>query len=191
MIRTYIILFWTKYFDLSIESHINKSLSQMKCLSTNCAVTSDRAYLPFSNALIFHWRDIDIEDMPAIRRSDQLWTLHNLEAPTYTRFLPDHNLYFNITSSYRTDSDIYVPYGRIVKTNQTINHSINEMNFNNKSKLIFWFVSNCVTPGKRELYVQELNRFIPIDIYGKCGQYSCDPPKSEQYFRKIAKNDLI
>ncbi len=66
--------------------------------------------------------------MPAIRRSDQLWALHNSEALTYTRFLSGHN----ITSSYRTDSDIYVPYGRIVKTNQTINHSINEINFNNK-----------------------------------------------------------
>ncbi len=71
--------------------------------------------------------------MPAIRRSDQLWALHNSEALTYTRFLSGHN----ITSSYRTDSDIYVPYGRIVKTNQTINHSINKINFNNKWKLVF------------------------------------------------------
>jgi len=150
-------------------------------------VTSDRAYLPFSNALLFHWRDLDISDMPSIRRSDQLWILYNLEAPTYTHLLFDDNLYFNITSSYRTDSDIYVPYGRIVKRNKTISNYVNKIDFSGKSKLVVWFVSNCETPGKRELYAQQLNQFIKIDIYGKCGQYSCDPPRSEQCFEKVAK----
>lgn len=38
-----------------------------------------------------------------------------------------------------------------------------------KKGLVVWFVSRCTTPNKRELFVQELAKYIPIDIYGKCG----------------------
>lgn len=42
--------------------------------------------------------------------------------------------------------------------------------------------SHCKTPGRREAYVHELNRFIPVDIWGACGpggpDLSC--PRNEQ-----------
>ena len=37
-----------------------------------------------------------------------------------------------------------------------------------KKKLIFWLVSDCETDNKREEYAKTLNKFIPVDIYGKC-----------------------
>jgi alpha-1,3-fucosyltransferase len=42
-----------------------------------------------------------------------------------------------------------------------------------KNKLIVWPVSHCKTEGKRENYVEELKKFIPVDIYGKCGDNNC------------------
>ncbi len=36
-----------------------------------------------------------------------------------------------------------------------------------------WVVSNCDTNSDRELYVQQFQEFIDVDIYGKCGPFEC------------------
>ena len=33
-----------------------------------------------------------------------------------------------------------------------------------------WFVSHCKTDGMREKYIAELSKYIPIDIFGRCGK---------------------
>lgn len=43
-----------------------------------------------------------------------------------------------------------------------------------KTKLVSWFVSHCETQSKRSLYVDQLRRFIPVDVYGQCGYLRCD-----------------
>ena len=47
----------------------------------------------------------------------------------------------------------------------------------NKKGFAFWAVSHCETPSRREAYVKELRKYIPIDIYGKCGDYFEDSEK--------------
>ena len=32
-----------------------------------------------------------------------------------------------------------------------------------------WIVSHCKTPSKREEYMTKLAEYIPVDIFGKCG----------------------
>ena len=32
-----------------------------------------------------------------------------------------------------------------------------------------WLVSNCKTDSHRELYVKELQKHVPVDVFGKCG----------------------
>lgn len=39
-----------------------------------------------------------------------------------------------------------------------------------KKKLAAWFVSNCRTASRREDFVSELEKYVPIDIYGGCGE---------------------
>ena len=41
-----------------------------------------------------------------------------------------------------------------------------------KSKLAFWVASHCPTLNRRDDYVMALQRFVPVDIYGKCGNLS-------------------
>ena len=37
-----------------------------------------------------------------------------------------------------------------------------------------WYVSHCNTNSKREKYIEELTKYLPIDIYGACGrQFVC------------------
>ena len=40
----------------------------------------------------------------------------------------------------------------------------------NRTKGIAWLVSNCHPESKRELFVESLQRHIPVDVYGKCGE---------------------
>ncbi|CAG2161810.1 unnamed protein product [Oppiella nova] len=145
-------------------------------------VTSNRVYLPHAKALVFHWRDIST--LPDYRLPDQLWTLYNMEAPTNT----PQNLWptseFNLTASYRMDSDIYVPYGLVDKRREAFNLNID---VHNKSKMVAWFVSDCDTPGHREWYVEELAKYIQVNVYGKCGNYTCEPRRSPRCWERVAK----
>ena len=45
--------------------------------------------------------------------------------------------------------------------------------FRSKKKLAVWLVSDCETFSEREKYVAEMQKYIDIDIYGKCGPLSC------------------
>ena len=40
---------------------------------------------------------------------------------------------------------------------------------------MIWIVSHCNTQSKKEDYMKKLNKYIPVDIFGKCGNRTkCD-----------------
>ena len=47
-----------------------------------------------------------------------------------------------------------------------------------RPKLVVWFASHCPTQSRREDYVKELQKYIPVDVYGACGDLTC--PKSQR-----------
>ena len=185
---SHIITFWTKYFGASLkESAVeeNYSLNHLNCSYKNCWVTSNRALASVSEAFIFHWRDFDPDDLPPIRRRDQYWVLHNLEAPTHSKYLFGDDIYFNLTSSYRFDSDMHNPYGQIIKRPKPLPENFLSLNhkdkiIGNKTKQAVWFVSNCKTPGNREAFVKELKKYMQVDVYGACGPHKCGPSRSSK-----------
>jgi len=79
---------------------------------------------------------------------------------------------FNITITYRRDADVFAPYG-MLKFNPTGSQGINLTEFAlNKTKTALWVTSNCdqtVTKSRLE-YVKELQRYVDVDIFGKCGK---------------------
>ena len=84
------------------------------------------------------------------------------------------NDFFNLTMTYRRDSDVFMPYGRIVEQPQSGDN--NYQRHKNKTELISWLVSNCNTRSKREVLVEELRKYLPgdkIHVYGKCGSMKC------------------
>jgi hypothetical protein len=36
---------------------------------------------------------------------------------------------------------------------------------------VAWMVSNCGTHSERENFVEQLQHFIPVDVYGACGHF--------------------
>ncbi|ODN00831.1 Alpha-(1,3)-fucosyltransferase C [Orchesella cincta] len=187
-----IILFWTTYFwgdQREAWDKPNVTLAYPSCF-TNCRIVTDRSYLGVSDAVIFHSRDLRLDDLPKVHPQNQIWVYLQQESPLYTHEnLKDYSGIFNWTMSYRRDSDIYHPYKRIHsinskdKTNESYN--FNEI-MKPKKKLVAWIVSNCQTEGKREDYVEELEKFISVDIYGSCGDFSCGQ-KGEACFEDIGQ----
>ncbi|XP_055880072.1 alpha-(1,3)-fucosyltransferase C-like isoform X3 [Biomphalaria glabrata] len=82
---------------------------------------------------------------------------------------------FNWTFTYRTDSDIFAPSTLLAWRHHSL--LLTDAQYlelaRNKTKMAAWFVSNCDTPSQREQYVQVLQKYIEVDIYGKCGNLSC------------------
>jgi hypothetical protein len=54
-----------------------------------------------------------------------------------------------------------------------------------KSKLALWFVSHCSTSSKREIYVNNLKKFLNITIYGTCNKMPCDKSCENQAIGNI------
>ena len=169
------ILLWTKYFGGNQWTQLK--LNEWNCSYSNCLLTDDRRYLDNSDAVLFHWRDIDTKDIPQRHRSDQKWVLYNWEPPHYTFEEVIKPLIKDIDwwMTYRRDSDIYVPYGSVQKCDRKWN---NEDLFDKKTKSVAWIVSNCLTPGNREGFVKELATHIDVDIFGYCGQQKCKRDES-------------
>ncbi|XP_055943453.1 alpha-(1,3)-fucosyltransferase C-like [Argiope bruennichi] len=179
MQSTKTILFWTKFFG---ESNFVPSYSNLNCpKSPKCFVTFDRKYLNKSDAVVFHLRDINLNDMPILRIPHQIWILLHHEAPphTPTNILEQMNGIFNWTATYRLDSDINL--SPIVRKKKKGTKEVKYF-IQNKKKMIAWLVSNCKTPSNREGYVLELQKTVPVDIFGTCGSYTCLPKMSDECY---------
>lgn len=97
--------------------------------------------------------------------------------------------------TYRWDSDVVAPYGYVRPIgNVPLHPSKHQMKFylsNNlkgknyakgKTKMAVWFVSNCKTVlSSRNELVNELKKYIAIDVYGTCGNMTCPKKQDESY----------
>ena len=100
-----------------------------------------------------------------------------MEAPPYSKTVPKYFKYkFNWTLSYRRDSDVPVFYGEVKTQNRDdyrFNKTSSDISFtagNDNKMLAAWMISKCRSVhSKRWEYVNELRKYIPIDIFGRCG----------------------
>ena len=90
--------------------------------------------------------------------------------------------FFNLTSTFRSDSDFLLPYFHTqVRDSPCENCLPNSTTvIFNKTKLMVWIVSNCKTQSKREEYMDELSKYIKVDVFGKCGNSTPDCPRMQR-----------
>lgn len=110
------ILYWTQYF----QEPKDLSSSLIACQNFKCVCTNDRNYLDVSSAVLFHARDFYFIDRPKIKRRGQKFVFASHESPQLT-FVPLQQIpmeFFDWTMTYRSDSDVYCPYGYFDKLDQ-------------------------------------------------------------------------
>ncbi|CAH2283140.1 galactoside 3(4)-L-fucosyltransferase-like [Pelobates cultripes] len=128
-------------------------------------MTADRNLYDVADAVVMHHVDImyDKKSLPQKPRPYfQRWVWFNLEPPLIITNLYFLDNLFNLTMTFRQDSDIYIPYGRSETLKKPQNFTIPA-----KSKLISWVVSKLYTGSPREIYYEELKKHIQIDMYGQ------------------------
>ncbi|XP_072135493.1 4-galactosyl-N-acetylglucosaminide 3-alpha-L-fucosyltransferase 9-like [Mobula birostris] len=161
-----IVLIWLWPFGQTFE--LNSCESEFNIC--DCRLTVDKNLYNKSHAVLIHHRDInaDLSNLPIQPRPIfQKWVWMNLESPTHTPKKTELDRLFNLTLTYRRDSDIPVPYGSL-----SINKVPPAFELPSKSSLVCWIVSNWNSEHARVRYYNELYKYVEINTYGQAfGEY--------------------
>ena len=148
---------------------------QLTSCPVNCTLVTSRENLSVFDAVIFNAVGYPM-NRPPKKVPGQVWIFFTIESPYYSSDYKFNSTEWrnkiNWTMAYRSDSDIWYPYGRISQKEKSSKITFTEVT-KTKTKLAAWFVSNCKTPSSREKYVQELNKTLPVDVYGACRNKRC------------------
>ncbi|XP_041361779.1 glycoprotein 3-alpha-L-fucosyltransferase A-like [Gigantopelta aegis] len=143
----------------------------------------------FASAVIFYATNYP-KDLP-IKKVGQVWIYFTLESPYFSQDTQFRNIEWrdkiNWTMTYRRDSDIWYPYGRVSTRDSPANIDYLPA-ARNKTKQVAWFVSHCTTPSRRQNYVKELRKYISVDTYGACGDLRCLPEGSTKCFDMLSRH---
>ncbi|KAM7413037.1 hypothetical protein PAMA_020425 [Pampus argenteus] len=147
-----------------------------------CTLTDDPGAYPQAEAVIIHHRDIvtgTAKLPPEPRPRAQKWIWMNYESPAHTRGLWRFEGLFNLTMSYRTDSDIFLPYGYLIPRVPTAEGSpdrnVQPLRGPSRSdrprpRLVAWVVSNWSESHARVAFYYQLRRYVQVDVFGRAGR---------------------
>ena len=149
--------------------------------------TQNVTYEPFgADAVLIQINKLLTLKYPPLKRAGQVFVAVEREATPRTKIpLQNFEYVFNWTMTFRQDSDIFYPYGRIVDRVGTPPTKDYSAIYKKKKKPIVWFVSHCRTKIGREEYAEELRKYIDIDIVGKCGSDICFRHDAKECFPKF------
>jgi len=165
------------------------------CPHQNCHLTANKQLLPHIHhysALLFHTWKLFAKDVliPHERSSLQKYIMFSLEPASHCAYLNpwEENAltnFFNTTFSFRKDSDIYTPYGRILGKENNPGLEVSELQeeyvnsafysdlkekLSTKTGRALWLGSHCETDSAREDYIEELDKHFNITIIGACAK---------------------
>jgi alpha-1,3-fucosyltransferase len=193
---------------------------KQNCPVNRCEIVTNRAQRSIENydaiIVVFHDElitpyELKMPEFPNGRNPKQRLIFLTQEPPTsLKRYYNTSQLteFFNWTMTYRMDSDIPLLYGRILpketapRTPQEImryremaknisSSSWLKSELRNKTKTIAWMVSHCQTHSQREAYVEELRKYIDVDIYGTCGNGKFSCPRHGMFYSEPRCNKAI
>lgn len=165
------ILLWNTYMGdegFMYGLGLRDPLIKHRCPIDNCEITNDKSKLNESEFVLVHLRD-RIDKIPKTRYKNQRWIAVIYESPENTPSLSKYNGIFNLTSTYQLDSDFTYDNFSPIKWELNSNFDINKNFLINKKKTAAAVISNCRSKYRLK-YINELKRFIDVDVFGKCGK---------------------
>ncbi|CAK5123786.1 unnamed protein product [Meloidogyne enterolobii] len=112
--------------------------------------------------------------------SNQIYALFNLESPyNFNSDAYPSKDFFNLTISYlaQDKNNLHAPYGALHKIDKKLKTEdiwTETEKVRKKTKLAIAIISNCNAISARDLYIQELSKYINLTLYGNCYNKSCD-----------------
>ena len=176
--KPFVILVYTQFFGTKEWIKITDDCSSPEIPRNSCRkdmvdLTYDKKRYAESEFVIFHSMDMPgVDHLKTIMKnksSSQFWIYFSHEGPMVTPDTRPLNGIFDLTMTYRSDSDFSWPYGsyREIPFEKT-----SQLDFSvGKDKLVSWMVSNC-NSLLRKSFVHELQKYITVDVFGRCsGQF--------------------
>lgn len=184
----------TSGFGFGYKPFVQHRCEVSDCILFDNATLSVWQPLESYDAIIVNMHELWLTEIPAFNRQHfQRLIFLTQESPT-TMPIDVYVLgnIFNWTMTYRLNSDVKLLYGRIEagptapKTSEETLKMIERTRLpssknyaTTKTNLVAWMASHCETNGLRETYVRQLQKFIPVDIYGECGNLTC--PRNDHW----------
>ena len=176
-ILIYSTLFGSKYWPTLNAKEIKTFMAQ--CEYNACEITYDKQHISSSDAVLFHGVDVlalnaaSLNVLRKISKStepNQKWVFLIQESPNnYNERFSRYKNLFDLVMSYKATSDLFVPYGHYNRLEIHDSPPTGNTNYARyKTNFGIWFVSNCGLP--REKYMQELKKYIPLSVGGRCSQ---------------------
>lgn len=165
------LLIWTRPFEEDHQLPDCRELFRVE----GCALTDDAGAYRRADAVLVHHREVSAELTglpPEPRPGAQKWIWMNFESPTHSPGLWRLEGLFNLTMSYRADSDIFLPYGYLVPRARTDTSPLPLSSSSGETPrrlFVAWVVSNWSETHARVSFYYQLSRFIPVDVYGGAG----------------------
>lgn len=167
--RPLVVLLWTWPFHVPVEL---RRCSDLRPGTADCQLTANRSMYPWADAVIVHHREVSAQprtQLPqAPRPPGQRWVWFSLESPSHCRQLRALDGYFNLTMSYRSDSDIFTPYGWLEPWSG--GPTAAQLNLSAKTELVAWVVSNWRNASARVQYYHQLRAHLPVHVFGASHQ---------------------
>lgn len=185
---------------------------ERRCRFHNCFLTNDSSFFPDItdfDVILFNAMELDRNmeyGLPVNRSSEQKYVFVSTESPNNYPLKHVYDGYFNLTMTYKLDSDIGMSYVAVTDKRGNIIGPKRDMHWmhisqmkpvtkyvreklRNKRTAVTWFVSNCHAEARREKFALKLRRALKeygqqLDIYGRCGDLEC-PRYSDQCYALI------
>ncbi|XP_048741046.1 alpha-(1,3)-fucosyltransferase C-like [Ostrea edulis] len=136
-----------------------------------CVFSMDKKDLPNSDVVIF--TQSYMESVPPRKENNQVWVFNSMESPAFmTQPSPRWYAELDWLMSYRRKSDIQRPYGIIRKRSTPLVKNYTEV-FQKKKLFGVWMSGHCPVPSRRKALIQELQKYVQIDMFGSCGIRVC------------------
>lgn len=172
---------------------------QQKCAHYNCYFTYSKNILNHDedfDAVVFNVHDVkrlDVDNLNLTRDSNQLYIFRSTEpVEKYALCNPDLDDFFNLTWTYKLNSDIPQPLFRVYdEKNVMVGPSlgmqwIQKMKhkgqfkpaLRSKNKAVAWIVNKCKQKTKHKDFINELRHELKgynytVDEFGRCGENKC------------------
>nr|XP_022310018.1 glycoprotein 3-alpha-L-fucosyltransferase A-like isoform X3 [Crassostrea virginica] len=149
-----------------------ENFKKTKCPSVpNCIISENLTEMHDSHAVIFHGEQLP--GKPPDKPDRQLWVFHSMET---VHFIHKPNKLwddkFDLTMSFRKNSDIVRPYGKILRREKELKRNYSEV-FRKKQYGGVWMSGHCQVPSRRKEFAQEIGKHMHVDLFGKCGTRPC------------------
>lgn len=210
--RLIYILMWTPsnespFTTMEMEQ---KSFTKRNCQFQNCFLTNNTLYfndVRDFDVILFNAVNLADVKVPSSRSEEQKYVFASRESPDNFPIPSRYKEVFNLTWTYRLDSDINFAFiviknkkGNVIgptknmhwmdthKMKQTPESIISKLW--NKKTAAAWFVSHCDTASQREVFVQKLinetSKYqLKIDVFGWCGNLKCPKNHVEECYALI------